>query len=336
MNDKNHILILNHKKIMNKRFLVFNDIQNNIDLYFKSKNLIIHTKKKLLLDFYKSFLKYNKYNMIFNKNYCISFNTLIYFWKKNKSESILQLHYLLSIVSIYSDIFIIGQNNIGINSTKKLCNPFVHLNKINYKKKCSLYYGIITKKSNFILQKHFKIYIWNNIIIQTLPGVFGYRGLDKGSLLLISTFHKNITGQVLDIGSGSGILSVILKKIAVNTEITLVDNNNIALLCSKNTLRYNNIIGTVLFSNIYSNINNKFDLIISNPPTHCGKKNNFNIIKHIIQNSVKYLKKNGILRIVIHSYISCHKELLKTFNNYTIIKQMNHFCVYQSILKKKN
>ncbi|CAL4042844.1 Ribosomal RNA small subunit methyltransferase C [Buchnera aphidicola (Phyllaphis fagi)] len=333
-NNEIKILKLYYKKFINKKIIFSGNIQDNIYLYLQIQNVILHIKQYFITIFSKIFFHNNiYYGIIPDKNFCINCNVLIYFWIKNKLESKFQLHYLISILPLCSQIFIIGKNNIGINSINNIFKSFIQINKIDYKKKCSLYYGKIIRKTNFIFQKYCKTYTWNDIILYTLPGIFGYHGLDQGSLLLISTFNKNIKGKILDIGSGSGILSVALNKIAQKTQVTLVDNSSEALLCSKNTLRYNNIQGQVFFSDIYSHINNKFDLIISNPPTHFGKKNNFKKINNIIQNSIKYLNKNGKLRIVIHSNISCQKILNDTFHNYQILKKINHFTVYQSILK---
>ncbi|QTM69214.1 methyltransferase, partial [Buchnera aphidicola (Hormaphis cornu)] len=183
----------------------------------------------------------------------------------------------------------------------------------------------------------FKTYIWNNVIIQVLPGVFGYHGVDPGSLLLMSTFKANIYGKVLDIGSGSGILSVLLiKQSKKKINLTLSDINSEALISSKKTLKSNNISGNVIASDLFSHITNKFNLIISNPPLHDDLKFSRNTIKELIQQSVHYLHNKGELRIVVSNFLSYSKKIKKIFGNCSILKSTNCFKVYQAFLVNKS
>ncbi|QCI27226.1 methyltransferase domain-containing protein [Buchnera aphidicola (Therioaphis trifolii)] len=267
------------------------------------------------------------------KEFFFQYNTLIFFLIKDKKELIFQLMYFLSNMNIKNEIFIIGKNNFGINSLNNIFKEWIILKKIKYKKKCTLYYGRIQKKPIFILKKYLKKYNVFNINIITLPGVFGYKKFDLGSKIMISSFKKKITGKILDIGSGSGILSIFLKKKFKNIKITLIDNNSTALLCSKYNLKINKISGCVYYSNIFSHINEKFNLIISNPPTHYGNYNNLNIIYKIIKKSKKYLYKNGELRIILHSNISCKQIFIKYFGNYKILKKKQHYNIYQTFKK---
>lgn len=257
---------------------------------------------------------------------------IVFFWIKNKTESIFQLTYILSIIQKNKKILIIGKNKFGIKSITKKMHEWMYIKKILYKKKCTVYLSYKKKKVNFALKNFFKKHILYNQIIITLPGVFGYKKIDPGSILLISTFNKSIQGKVLDVGSGSGILSVMLHKKNSNIKLTLIDNNSTALLCSRYSLKENKIIGNVFYSNLFSHVQEKYNFIISNPPTHYGNLNNLKIVHELIKQSVNFLHKNGELRIILHSNISCTEILLQEFGNYKILKQKNHYKVYQSIL----
>ncbi|CAL4321600.1 16S rRNA (guanine(1207)-N(2))-methyltransferase RsmC [Buchnera aphidicola] len=332
--DESKVVIKNLNNIQDKTILFSGNIHDNIFHYFNNKNNKIHLQK-----YYDKKIINNIHNdnysfrMLPKKSFILNCKILVFFWFKNKNESIFQLKYLLSILDTNSEIFVVGKNKLGINSIKKMFHNIIEWVKIDYQKKCSLYYGKIKKKIIFQLKKYFHQHELFNFKIMTLPGIFGYKNIDFGSMTLIDTFNKKIKGEVLDIGSGSGILSIAMKKISQNLKITLVDNNSTALICSKYNLIKNKISGNVYYSNIFSNVKNKFNLIISNPPTHYNNGNNLNIIYKIIKESKKFLYKKGELRIVLHSNISCKKILNKTFGNYKILIKKKHFNVYQSIYK---
>lgn len=87
-------------------------------------------------------------------------------------------------------------------------------------------------------------------------------------LVDISKKFINKNSTILEIGTGSGIISIMLSLLTLNRNITAIDISESALDVAKiNASMYslqNDI--TFLQSDIYENINNKFDFIISNPP----------------------------------------------------------------------
>ncbi len=76
-------------------------------------------------------------------------------------------------------------------------------------------------------------------------------------------FNKKV--KVLDIGTGSGAISVVLKK-KIDCDITGCDISKKALEVAKNNAKCNDLNINFIESDIFSNINDKFDIIISNPP----------------------------------------------------------------------
>ena len=76
-------------------------------------------------------------------------------------------------------------------------------------------------------------------------------------------FNKKV--KVLDIGTGSGAISVVLKK-EIDCDITGCDISKKALEVAKNNAKCNDLNINFIESDIFSNINDKYDIIISNPP----------------------------------------------------------------------
>lgn len=72
--------------------------------------------------------------------------------------------------------------------------------------------------------------------------------------------------SVLDIGTGSGCISIALKKEKDDLDISATDISKKALKVAKNNAKLNNVSIDFINTNVFEGINKKFDCIISNPP----------------------------------------------------------------------
>lgn len=328
------IILKNKQLFIKKHVLCAGNIQDTYPICLTTLSTNINVLDYHIWLVLKRYLKNNLYFGLIKKN-VLKVNSLIYFWPKNKLQALFQLNYLITNLSYSSQIFIVGENNSGVKSSIHLLRKWINLKKIDSARKSNLITGTLTKQFNFNLSLFFKTYVWNNIIIKVLPGVFGYKGIDKGSLLLMSTFTQNIKGKILDIGSGSGILSIYIFKNSLNKILlTLTDISSEALISSKRTLKCNNVQGKVIASDLYSNINEKFNLIISNPPLHNDLTINKNLTKKLIKECKIHLFPKGELRIVVNSYLSYSKDIKENFGNCSILRKTKKFKVYQAFLDR--
>ena len=87
-------------------------------------------------------------------------------------------------------------------------------------------------------------------------------------LVDISKKFINKNSTILEIGTGSGIISIMLSLLTLNKNITAIDISEKALEVAKINASKYNIQKDINFiqSDLYENINKKFDFIISNPP----------------------------------------------------------------------
>jgi len=89
---------------------------------------------------------------------------------------------------------------------------------------------------------------------------------------VIAKYGKDENIKILDIGSGSGIISVTLAKIFSNAEIISIDINPAAVECSRRNAEKHQVKGSISFEimDILSDETEaklaQFDLIVSNPP----------------------------------------------------------------------
>jgi 16S rRNA (guanine1207-N2)-methyltransferase len=125
-------------------------------------------------------------------------------------------------------------------------------------------------------------------------GVFSKKGLDFGTRTLLETI-EDIKGQVLDFGCGYGPIGIYLKK-TFDVEVDAVDINERAMSLAKKNAELNKVNINIFESNIYENVKNKYDYIVTNPPIRVGKK----ILYQILFEAKEHLNKNGELWLVIH------------------------------------
>ena len=152
--------------------------------------------------------------------------------------------------------------------------------------------------------------------------------------------QKKLNDQViLDIGTGSGLIALFLKKNSNNCVIHAWDNSEKALRIAKKNAKQNYL--DINFDNVdilkKHDHTIKFDIIVSNPPYVHKKEKNLisNVVlknepseaifvnsdddllfyKTIINFSKSHLKQNGII------YFECHKETINQVKNLLIINK---------------
>lgn len=158
-------------------------------------------------------------------------------------------------------------------------------------------------------------------------GVFSKKGLDFGTRSLLESLDlENMHGNILDFGCGYGPIGVI---VADNTDakIDMIDINDRAIHLSNKNIVLNKVQNATAFeSNMYENINDTYDYIITNPPIRIGKQN----LYKILFNAKKYLKKNGELLLVVNKNQgakSLVKDLSKTYDVEVINKNKSFFII---------
>lgn len=160
--------------------------------------------------------------------------------------------------------------------------------------------------------------------------------------------------KILDIGTGSGAISLALSKNLKDTKIIGVDISKNAIdLANENKIKLN--INNVEFkeSDIFSNIDEKFDIIVSNPPyinkedfekldnklyyepqnALYGGEDGLYFYKKIIKNAKNFLNKNGKIYLEIgYNQKDSISNLLEEYG-YKQIKSYKDFNDFDRIIK---
>lgn len=136
--------------------------------------------------------------------------------------------------------------------------------------------------------KSFKNYYWNWFLRQYKLGIpltkilgikyfYNYKLINKNVLdprfdseviFEIFDYWKSINYQpqnVLELGGGSGCLSISITK-EFHNQMTIGEISDDAIDTLKRNLKINNIEAKIIKTDWWSNINNSFDVLITNPP----------------------------------------------------------------------
>lgn len=119
--------------------------------------------------------------------------------------------------------------------------------------------------------------------------------------------------NILDIGTGSGAISIVLKN-ELNSNVTACDISKKALNVAINNAKINNSSIKFIESDIFSNINDKFDIIISNPPYISSDEVIMDSVKKYEPNLALYAPKDGL-----YFYEEIIKDARKYLNDKFII-----------------
>nr|MBU6825537.1 class I SAM-dependent methyltransferase [Streptococcus mitis] len=163
----------------------------------------------------------------------------------------------------------------------------------------------------------------------TDAGVFSKKMVDFGSQLLLKCLEVNQGETVLDVGCGYGPLGLSLAK-AYGVQATMVDINNRALDLARQNAERNKVEATIFQSNIYGQVEGKFDHVISNPPIRAGKQ----VVHEIIENSKDFLETGGDLTIVIQKKQgapSAKSKMEDVFGNCEIVKKDKGYYILRSV-----
>jgi len=153
------------------------------------------------------------------------------------------------------------------------------------------------------------------IKIKLIPGTAFGTGLHETTKIAAQLLKKHLVSgmDVLDLGCGSGILSVLALKLGAS-KVVAVDNDPFAVKKTLETFEINDLKGRVMLSDLFEKVVEKYDLIVSNIL--------FEVLVKVLKDAKKFLKENGEL---ILSGITTKKvdEFLKIarYNEYEVIEE---------------
>jgi 16S rRNA (guanine1207-N2)-methyltransferase len=168
-----------------------------------------------------------------------------------------------------------------------------------------------------------------SIPLGTMPGVFSWQALDDGTAFLLS--QALLPGlaegaDVLDVGCGTGVIGCALGRRA--RSLHLVDVNLLAVECARTSVQLNDLPDARVYpSDVYSDVEGSFDLIVSNPPFHQGFDVSSEAVSRLMAQAPDHLKPGGRLLIVANAFLPYEAALEEHLGNAQVVAQNTRYKV---------
>lgn len=143
-------------------------------------------------------------------------------------------------------------------------------------------------------------------VIRIIPGLAFGTGLHDTTKLAGQFLKKYLKPgmSVLDLGCGSGILSILARKLGASYVLG-VDNDKIAVEVAQENVELNEVDNVIIKeSDLLKNVEGKFDLIVSNIIAE--------VLIEALKDIEKHLKKDGL--VILSGIINSKLDLFKDYN----------------------
>jgi len=178
-----------------------------------------------------------------------------------------------------------------------------------------------------------------SFIIHSLPGVFSQEHLDSGSRLLLDHLPGILDdlpagGSILDVGCGYGILGMAAARYHPTGQVTMVDIDLPATRCAQLNLAANQITNASVFPSdlLDGCANQRYHLILSNPPFHAGKQVSYSAAHALIAQAHTHLLPGGALVLVANRFLRYEKTMQEVFPRVEVIAENRQYHLLRASL----
>lgn len=145
--------------------------------------------------------------------------------------------------------------------------------------------------------------------------VFASRKLDEGTRHLLSALEVHTTDKALDIGCGAGLLGLHIARLATGGSVTMVDVSLAAVAVVQRAVEQSGLtnIHIVPSDGVEAVRDQRFDLIVTNPPFHQGGIQTLEIAERFIRQAAQVLQPQGRFYLVANRFLKYEPELRAHF-----------------------
>ena len=168
--------------------------------------------------------------------------------------------------------------------------------------------------------------------LDSYPGLFAHGHLDAGTECLLRVLPEVAAGtRVLDFGCGAGVIARAVRERQPDAPLTLLDIDAVALHAARR-----NVPGAefVLSDGLAGlGTRERFGLILSNPPLHRGKDEDFGMLEALVAGTKQYLKLRGSLVAVTQRTAGVGKLFKTAFGHADLLLETPQFQVWRGTPK---
>ncbi|GCE47858.1 16S rRNA (guanine1207-N2)-methyltransferase [Thermosporothrix hazakensis] len=158
---------------------------------------------------------------------------------------------------------------------------------------------------------------------EALP-VFADSRLDEGTRLLLEAVPVRLQDRVLDLGCGAGFIGVHLARQASEGHVTMIDVSLAAVAAAQEAVVNSGLRNVTVLpgDGVQAVREQRFDLVVTNPPFHQGGIQTTTIAERFIRESAQVLQRNGRFYLVANRFLkyeptmqSCYGKVVEVAGN---------------------
>lgn len=177
----------------------------------------------------------------------------------------------------------------------------------------------------------------SRFLFVTDSGVFSKRQIDPGTTLLLQSVLKEIKDtslRVLDLGTGAGVMAIVLARLRPSLTVTGSDINSRAVTLAKENAKQLAVPNVQFKEADGVPDDTVLDLVLCNPPIRAGKDTVYRLFKEVCE----HLAAEGVFYIVIRvkqGASSAKKELSSLFERVETVARAKGYHVIKAWRKKE-
>ena len=171
-----------------------------------------------------------------------------------------------------------------------------------------------------------------DLALATMPGVFSGDGLDSGTALLLQHLPDLTGKRVLDLGCGSGVIGI-AAAMAGAASVTMTDVDLLAVATARENIARSGLSDiSAVASDLYGAIHDqRFDVILSNPPFHAGQRIDRDIADGIVREAPTVLAEGGQIRLVANRFLAYDRALRQAFGELERVAETERYHVLGAV-----
>jgi 16S rRNA (guanine1207-N2)-methyltransferase len=160
------------------------------------------------------------------------------------------------------------------------------------------------------------------------PGLFSYRTTDPGTALLARHLDTMPGLRVLDLGCGSGVLSLAAFRLGA-AHVTAVDASAAAVSVAARNLKQAVVPCEIRCADLADGIAGPFDVILSNPPFHQGAETDYGLPSRVLDAARERLAPGGKLYLVANQFLDYPAQAAARFRLCETLAREQGYKVYR-------
>ncbi len=139
--------------------------------------------------------------------------------------------------------------------------------------------------------------------------------MDEGTRMLLEALEVRVTDVALDLGCGAGFIGAYIARHATKGQVTMVDASLVSVDAARHLLEQDGLTNAQILPSDGAQdlIEQRFDLVVTNPPFHIGGIHTTEIAERFIREAAQVLRPRGRFYLVANRFLKYEPIMLECF-----------------------